>query len=197
MHTKDFLAGELRKAGLNSMAEKAATGYYHDFLSPLAMPCQQLAHDLTTFANAPSLSEPRRLEVRGLLARHLNGEFDASQEESKAWAASDDGRETFAKLMPEDGPKARPDAKEQSGRLAMRHEGEWWSAYYADHGTMEGAILLGSILMKFAENPERKRAFMDLMRDNVADMIEAVTGQRPVWPTGPEPAPEHERSGHA
>lgn len=101
MHTKDILAAELRKAGLTAMADKAATGYYHDFLSPLDTPCVQLAHDLSTFANAPSLSEPRRLEVRTLLARHMNGEFDASKEESEAWDASEEGKETFAKLKPE------------------------------------------------------------------------------------------------
>lgn len=31
------------------------------------------------------------------------------------------------------------------GRLAMRHEGSNWSAYYAEPGTMEGAIFLGSV----------------------------------------------------
>ena len=41
-HTKDYLAQELRAAGLNAMADKAATGYYHDFLSPLALPETQL-----------------------------------------------------------------------------------------------------------------------------------------------------------
>lgn len=39
-HTKDILAKELTKAGLEGMAKKASEGYYHDYLSPLAMPCQ-------------------------------------------------------------------------------------------------------------------------------------------------------------
>lgn len=43
MHTKDILAAELIKAGLREMAVKAATGYYHDFLSPLPTLCLQLA----------------------------------------------------------------------------------------------------------------------------------------------------------
>lgn len=197
MHTKDILADELRKIGLTTMAEKAATGYYHDFLSPLSTPCLQLAHDLKTFAEAPSLSEPRRLEVRTLLARHMNGEFDASKEESEAWAASQEGQETFGALMPRRS-EAPEDAKQQQiGRLAMRHEGEFWNAYYAMPGTMTGAILLGSIQMKFVEEKTRKDAFMNLMREAVADILEAAVGTRPSWPDGPRPAPEHERAGHA
>ena len=37
------------------------------------------------------------------------------------------------------------------GRLAMRVEGELWSAYYAMPNTMEGAVFLGSIAMRFSE----------------------------------------------
>lgn len=195
MHTKDFLAQELRKAGLSAMADKAATGYYHDYLSPLDLPCQQLAHDLKTFANAPSLSAPRRHEVQTLLARHMNGEFDASKEESEAWASSDEGKETFGKLTEQQPPET--EGKERIGRLAMRHEGEFWNAYYALPQSMDRAVLIGSIHMKFVEKEGRKQAFMDLMRECAADIIEAAIGQRPIWPRGPEPAPEHERSGHA
>jgi hypothetical protein len=90
MHTKDILANELRKAGLPDMAGKAATGYYHDFLSPLAMPCIQLAEDLAK-AGTP--------EALALRARHLNGEFDATKEESDDWAAGPEGQETFSRLV--------------------------------------------------------------------------------------------------
>lgn len=72
MHTKDFLAGELRKAGLEDMAAKAETGYYHDFLSPLATPAIQLASDLAEAGTPAALA---------LRVRHMNGEFDASDEE--------------------------------------------------------------------------------------------------------------------
>jgi hypothetical protein len=83
------------------------------------------------------------------------------------------------------------------GRLAMRHEGENWNAYYATPDTMEGAVYLGSIAMRFvAGYPQRKAAFMDLMRDGVSDLIEEETGERPIWPNGEQPAPEHERSGN-
>lgn len=90
MHTKDILADELTKARLPEMAKKAATGYYHDFLSPLVTPCMQLAEDLAK-AGTP--------EALALRARHINGEFDATKDESDEWAASPDGRDTFSQLI--------------------------------------------------------------------------------------------------
>lgn len=90
MHTKDILAHELTKAGLPEMAAKAATGYYHDFLSPLATPCLQLASDLA------KVGTPAALTLR---ARHMNGEFDATKEESDDWAASPEGKAAFGQLL--------------------------------------------------------------------------------------------------
>lgn len=89
MHTKDFLAAELAKAGLFDMSAKASTGYYHDFLSPLDMPCQQLAADLAAKGTPAALA---------LRSRHLNGEFDATKEEADDWAASADGQDAMAML---------------------------------------------------------------------------------------------------
>lgn len=81
----------------------------------------------------------------------------------------------------------------------MRREGHIWIAYYALPDTMEGAILLGSIAMRFVENnEERKEAFMGMMRDAVTELLKERTGAEDVtWPDGPQPAPEHERSGSA
>lgn len=90
MHTKDILAAELRKAGLPMMATRAAEGWYHDFLSPLAAPCMQLASDLA------DVGTPEALALR---ARHLKGEFDASREESDRWAESAEGKEAFSVLV--------------------------------------------------------------------------------------------------
>jgi len=90
MHTKDFLAQELQKAGLDEMAAKAADGYYHDFLSPLDTPELQLLADLRAIGT-PAAEAPA--------ARHLTGEFDASKEESDAWAQSPEGQDAFGKLM--------------------------------------------------------------------------------------------------
>ena len=92
--------------------------------------------------------------------------------------------------------KGRP-GEFQVGRLALRVEGDNWNAYYAKPNTMEGAVFLGSIGMPFiVANPERKQAFMDMMRDIVADHIQEATGIRPTW-GDPKTAPEHERSGTA
>lgn len=76
IHTKDKLAAELNKAGLGNMAMLASQGYYHDFLSPLATPCIQLAADLARAGTPAALA---------LRERHLNGEFDASREEGEEW----------------------------------------------------------------------------------------------------------------
>lgn len=90
MHTKDILADELTKAGLPEMAAKAAEGYYHDFLSPLAMPSQQLAADLLNVGTVEALS---------LRQRHINGEFDATTKESEEWAKSLEGRRAMRDLV--------------------------------------------------------------------------------------------------
>lgn len=83
------------------------------------------------------------------------------------------------------------------GRLAMRHEGNWWNAYYAMADSMEGAIQLGSIRMAAViNNPVRKNEFMALMQGAVSDIIEGVTGSAPVT-FEITPAPESERSGHS
>lgn len=86
--------------------------------------------------------------------------------------------------------------KQQIGRLALRHEGEWWNAYYALNDSMDGAILLGSIRMKaVVENKQLKEMFMKAMRIFVSDMLQENLGTRPDWQE-PITAPEHERSGH-
>lgn len=92
MHTKDFLAQELEKAGLPDMAERARQGLYHDFLSPLDFPSLVLDSDLQKAARRgnKAAEEMRR--------RHHNGEVDASKAESDEWAASPEGRAAYALL---------------------------------------------------------------------------------------------------
>ena len=85
----------------------------------------------------------------------------------------------------------------QIGRLAMRQEGQNWNAYYALPDSMEKSIFLGSIRMgAVTDNPERKQAFIQMMREIVSDIIESKTGVRPTW-GGLTTAPEHERAGEA
>jgi len=93
MHTKDKLAEELDKIGLKHMAAKAREGYYHDFLSPLDTPEIQLANDLF---------EAKSPEAMALRKRVINGEFDASKEESDEWARSPEGQAAFRMLRKKD-----------------------------------------------------------------------------------------------
>lgn len=81
----------------------------------------------------------------------------------------------------------------ETGRLAMREEGENWNAYYALPDTMVGALWLGSIKMAFVENKTRRKAFLDLMRECVSDILAEVHGERPRW-QGERKAPDHERT---
>lgn len=85
--------------------------------------------------------------------------------------------------------------KAQIGRLALRVDGNFWNAYYAKNDTMERAIFLGSLHMRFAQDPKRKEQFMDLMRGVVSDVLKEIVGGRDLdvtWVT--QPAPEHERT---
>jgi hypothetical protein len=82
------------------------------------------------------------------------------------------------------------------GRLALRVEGDLWVGYYALPDTMDDAVFLGSIQMQFVQDQDRKDAFMNLMKEAVADILEEKTGERPSW-SGLRSAPEHERAGRA
>lgn len=81
MNSKEKLAQALEETYRNTdqcpplghMIQKARDGYYSDYDSPLALPCIQLVKDL----DALGLTE--------LKTRAMNGEFDATKEESDAW----------------------------------------------------------------------------------------------------------------
>jgi hypothetical protein len=96
-HTKDKLADALRGVGLHDMAEQAGDGFYHDFLSPLAMPEMQLIRDLTHAMNERDPDAGQ--EIAKLRKRVIDGDFDASPEEGDEWAKSAEGRETFSMLV--------------------------------------------------------------------------------------------------
>ena len=118
MHTKDLLAAALEAAALPDMAAKAREGYYHDFLSPLDTPVLQLAGDLA------EAGTPASLEVR---KRVINGEFDATREESDEWAKSPDGQNAFKELLGPTGefPEGKTDDTDEGAlRIAISHEGE-------------------------------------------------------------------------
>lgn len=79
-------------------------------------------------------------------------------------------------------------------RLAMRVEGRNWNAYIAKPDTMDGAIWIASIAMKFVENNKQRRdAFLALMQSAVGEALEEIVGTKPTW-NEPMEAPEHERT---
>lgn len=84
----------------------------------------------------------------------------------------------------------------KAGRLAFREEGNMWVCYYAEPGTMEGALVLGTIAMGLVSSTEARDAFIEAMRIAAGVVLQETTGCEPVW-NDPEPAPEHERSGRA
>lgn len=79
----------------------------------------------------------------------------------------------------------------------MRQEGHIWAAYFAESDMMEGAKFIGSIHMSaVVNNPERKQAFMDMMKGVIAEILDGATDGSTEW-GGAEPAPEHEKAGRA
>ncbi len=80
------------------MIQRAIDGYYHDYLSPLATPEIQLVADLRELASLPATPADSRPLLRQMAQQVINGESDASTEESDAWAASPEGQETFRQL---------------------------------------------------------------------------------------------------
>lgn len=80
------------------MIQRAIDGYYHDYLSPLAMPEIQLVSDLKAVAKTPATPRDSRPLLLAMAQRVVDGEFDASKEESDEWARSADGQETFRQL---------------------------------------------------------------------------------------------------
>ncbi|WP_340667833.1 hypothetical protein [Bradyrhizobium ottawaense] len=95
-HTKDKLASALREVGLDDMAAKAATGYYHDFLSPLDLPELTLIDHLGGAARANPATEKA---ILALQMRVMDGDFDATAAESEEWTQSPEGREAFRRLL--------------------------------------------------------------------------------------------------
>lgn len=87
--TTERLAIALEKADCPAeMIARAREGYYDDFKSPLATPIVQLVNDL------------RVLGHESLVQRAINGEFDATPEESEAWYQAE-GRDVVTQILRE------------------------------------------------------------------------------------------------
>lgn len=74
---------------------KAKRHHYNEFKSDLVTPIIALVDDL------------RAAGFQELAQRAANGEFDATEEESQAWAQSSKGEQVFAELLKKDEPKPK------------------------------------------------------------------------------------------
>ena len=70
-----------------------------------------------------------------------------------------------------------PDTDVMVARLVVRKEGMLVCAYLAQPDSMEGAILVGSIVR--TANDLRRKTWMELMRATFCDLIQDSHGARP------------------
>lgn len=90
-HSSNVLADALAAEGFKCLAARARKHEFHDFLSPHALPQNQLVAELCEFHTDTA----ERLKLRV-----IDGEFDATLEEADQWAASPEGKSIMAKLGP-------------------------------------------------------------------------------------------------
>ena len=96
--TSQKLADVLRAAGFDDLAQRAEQDEFHDFLSDHALPEMQLAAELADLVGSAK-EEKQRLAAHMIRQRVIDGDFDASNEESEEWAASPEGRSAFTELV--------------------------------------------------------------------------------------------------
>jgi hypothetical protein len=90
--TSERLAEALTNAGAPAeMVAHARDGYYDDYRSPLAMPLIQLVTDALEHG------------LVGIAEQATNGDFDATIEESDAWAATEEGQASRAWAFSDEG----------------------------------------------------------------------------------------------
>jgi hypothetical protein len=94
------LAAALREIGLETLAQDAEKDFYHDFSSPYPLPEMVLVRELQIESTkCGSDQNDKRIKIMALRRRVIDGEFDATIEESDAWAASPEGQEAFSRLV--------------------------------------------------------------------------------------------------
>lgn len=88
------LVAALREARAPAaLVARAEAGEFHDFDSQSATPIIDLVNICRTYG------------LHSIVSRAISGEFDATREESEAWARSPEGQETIRQLSGE-GPDA-------------------------------------------------------------------------------------------
>ena len=97
--TSQKLADTLRAAGFEGLAARAEADEFHDFLSPHAQPDLMLDEFLVEIIQDEGRKPLERQAATNIRARHHNGDFDASREESDEWAAGPGGQAAFSSLV--------------------------------------------------------------------------------------------------
>lgn len=96
--TSEMLAVACEELGLLQIAHRARKDEFHDYLSPHEMPETYLVHLL--YESARIQADPILQDlILKLRARVMNGDFDASLEESDEWAASPEGQAVFRQFF--------------------------------------------------------------------------------------------------
>lgn len=96
--TSEELAKALDAVGLTELAVLARDDMFHDFLSPYALPEMELEARLrAAVGNAENPDAAQRIEE--VRQRLIGGDFDADFAESEEWAQSEDGQDTFNRLI--------------------------------------------------------------------------------------------------
>lgn len=81
--------------------------------------------------------------------------------------------------------------KEDVGRLAFRVEGDFWKVYYTQTNSMDDALFLGSVAMRFVEIEEAREQFMEFMKTQLVHAFDELFDATHEWTELPVPA--HER----
>lgn len=102
----------LAKAGLDDLAERAATGEWNDYFGKHALNGHHLIHTLMSAQHArladqfggdgPPDKETLHATVakfEALIERVKRGDFDGTLQEAREWGASPEGLQTFADLV--------------------------------------------------------------------------------------------------
>jgi hypothetical protein len=96
--TSQHLADVLKAAGFTALAKRAEADEFHDFFSDHALPGMELAHELAHIASDGKRPERERMAAHHIRLRLIDGEFDASLEESEEWAEGPEGQDAFRRL---------------------------------------------------------------------------------------------------
>jgi hypothetical protein len=98
------LASDLLDAGLPEMSFAASALRYHDFRSPVPDPAMTLARELFEAATRAKIrgDATQHAQIAEIYSRHSSGLYDATPDESAAWAEGPEGQKAFSRLLDPD-----------------------------------------------------------------------------------------------